>query len=59
MAGNNDWPSAQLLVDFPDYRKQVADQTDVGDLEDRRFGILVDGHDGAGILDAGDVLDRA
>jgi hypothetical protein len=57
--GNSALPSAQLLVDFPDHRKQVADQTDVGDFEDRRFGILVDGHDGAGILDAGDVLDRA
>jgi signal transduction histidine kinase/DNA-binding response OmpR family regulator len=39
--------------------EQVADQADVGDLEDRRFGVLVDRDDGAGVLDAGEVLDRA
>ena len=39
--------------------EQVADQTDVGNLEDRRLRILVDGDDGAGILDARQVLDRA
>src|SRR6185503_4737969 len=40
-------------------RKEVADDSDVGDLEDRGFGILVDGNDGAGILDTRQVLDRA
>src|SRR5690606_33787934 len=37
--------------------KEVADQSVVGDLEDRRIGILVDGDDVAGILHAGQVLD--
>ena len=39
--------------------KEVADQAKVGDLEDRRLGVLVDGDDGARILDAGQMLDRA
>src|SRR5690606_20721763 len=39
--------------------EQVADQADVGHLEDRRVRILVDRHDRAGVLDAGQVLDRA
>src|SRR3546814_4152538 len=36
-----------------------AHQPDVRDLEDRRLGVLVDRHDRAGVLDAGQVLDRA
>src|SRR3546814_1562765 len=39
--------------------EQVPHQPDVRDLEDRRLGILVDRHDRAGVLDAGQVLDRA
>src|SRR5690606_31071588 len=38
--------------------EQIAHQADVGDLEDRRVGVLVDRHDGARVLDAGQVLDR-
>ena len=39
--------------------EEVADDSNVGDLEDRRFGILVDGDNGARVLDAGEMLDRA
>ncbi len=39
--------------------EQVADQADVGDLEDRGFLVLVDGDDRLGILHAGEVLDRS
>src|SRR5207342_403964 len=39
--------------------EQVADQADVGDLEDGRFLILVDGDDRLAILHAGEMLDRA
>src|SRR3546814_3745846 len=39
--------------------EQVSHQPDVRDLEDRRLGILVDRHDRAGVLEAGQVLDRA
>ena len=37
--------------------EQIAHQTNVGDLEDRRVAVFVDGHDSAGIFDAGQVLD--
>src|SRR5690606_26109002 len=40
-------------------REQVAHQADVGDLVDRRVRILVERHERAGVLDAGQVLDRA
>src|SRR5690606_18990000 len=49
--------SAERGFQFRHDLEQVADQADVGDLEDRRLGILVDGDDGAGVLDAGEVLD--
>ena len=39
--------------------EQVANQTIVGNLKDRRLGILVDRDDQARILHAGDVLDRS
>src|SRR3546814_14048296 len=39
--------------------EQVADEAEVGDLEDRRVLVLVDGDDGLGILHAGEVLDGA
>src|SRR5690606_35965800 len=39
--------------------EQVTDQPDVGHFEDRRVAVLVDGDDGAGVLDAGQVLDGA
>src|SRR5262245_28781386 len=41
------------------YLEQVADDAVIGDLEDRRFGVFVDGHDGARAFHADDVLDRA
>ena len=50
---------AQRLFQLGQHLEQVTHQPDVGDLEDRGFGILVDGDDRAGILDAGQVLDRA
>ena len=40
------------------YLKQIPHQTIVRDLKDCRVRILVDRHDGPGILDAGQVLDR-
>ncbi len=39
--------------------EQIADESDVGHLEDRGFAVLVDGDDGACVLDAGQVLDGA
>src|SRR5690606_21460049 len=39
--------------------EQIPHQPDVRDLEDRCLGVLVDRHDRAGVLDAGQVLDRA
>ena len=39
--------------------EQIAHQAHVGDFEDRRFAVLVDGHDGARVLDAGQMLNRA
>ena len=45
----------QLRHDF----EQVADEADVGDLEDRRVLVLVDRDDGLGVLHSGEMLDRA
>lgn len=42
-----------------DNLEDVAHHTEVGDLEDRRVPVLVDGDDGLGGLHAGPVLDRA
>jgi hypothetical protein len=39
--------------------EQIADEPDIGDLEDRCLRILVDRNDRAGILDAGEMLDGA
>src|SRR5260370_5873675 len=38
--------------------EQVADQAHIRHFEDRRFAVLVDGDDGASVLDAGQMLDR-
>ena len=38
--------------------KQIANHRDVGDLEDRRLGVLVDGDDAARAFHSNDVLDR-
>ena len=49
----------ELLGQLRDDLEQVADQADVGDLEDRRVLVLVDRDDDLRILHAGEVLDRA
>src|SRR5579863_2452211 len=46
----------QQALELRDDLEQVAHQSDVGDLEDRRFAVLVDGHDGACVLDARQML---
>src|SRR5690606_2363428 len=51
--------SAQRRLDLRQQLEQVAHQPDVRDLEDRRVRVLVDRDDRAGVLDAGQVLDRA
>src|SRR5256885_4973954 len=38
--------------------EQIPHQADVGDFENRRLTVLVDGDDGARVLDARQVLDR-
>src|SRR3546814_5513596 len=58
-------PSLAVVVglkrgfEFRQHLEQIPHQPDVRDLEDRRFGILVDRSDRAGVLDAGQVLDGA
>src|SRR3954467_7080076 len=55
--------SATLLVQFRDHRgdhfEQVAGDAVIGDLEDRRLGILVDRDDGARAFHPDEMLDRA
>src|SRR4030095_9855110 len=51
--------AAKRLFEFRNDLEQVADEAEIGDLEDRRFAVLVDRHDRAGVLDAGQMLDRA
>src|SRR5262252_848953 len=46
-------------LDFRDDLEQVPDQADIRHLENRRLAVLVDGDDGARVLDAGEVLDGA
>src|SRR3712207_5276391 len=50
-------PGVDLLGGSGDDGVQVADDTEVGQLEDRRLGVLVDGDDGLAGLHAGAVLD--
>src|SRR5882672_4848505 len=47
----------ELLGELRRDREQVTDHAEVGELEDRRFGVLVDGDDRLGRLHAGPVLD--
>ena len=54
-----EWLGLELLGQLRDDLEQVADEADVGDLEDRRFLVLVDGDDDLRILHAREVLDRA
>jgi hypothetical protein len=48
-----------LAVSSGNQLEQVADQAQVGDLEDRRVLVLVDRDDDLGVLHAGEMLDRA
>ena len=50
---------SELLRQLRHDREQIADQADIGDLEDRRFLVLVDGDDDLRILHPREVLDRA
>src|SRR5690606_7171777 len=50
---------SQRLLELRQDLEQVTDQAEVRDFEDRRLRVLVDRHDGAGVLDAGEVLDGA
>src|ERR1700722_783523 len=55
------WPRCKLLqqpAQLRDNLKQVADQAVVRHFENRCLGVLVDGDDGAGVLDAGEMLNR-
>src|SRR3984893_358948 len=50
---------AERLGQFGKRLIEIRDQTIIGDLEDRRILVLVDGDDDLGILHAGEMLDRA
>jgi hypothetical protein len=51
------------LFDFFDQNrhgfKQIADDAVIGDVENRRFGVFVDGDDRSGVFHSDDVLNRA
>src|SRR3546814_17716993 len=51
-------PASEFIGEFGDDFVEVADEADVGDLEDGGVLILVYGDDGLRILHAGEVLDR-
>src|SRR3546814_18800210 len=51
--------ASELIGEFGDDFVEVADEADVGDLEDGGVLILVDGDDGLRILHAGEVLAHA
>ena len=53
------WRFRQLGVELGHDLEQIADQAVIGDLEDRRLLVLVDGDDDLRILHAGEMLDRA
>src|SRR5690606_13975628 len=50
---------SKRLFEFWEDLEEVADKAVVGDLEDRRFLVLVNGHDHLGVLHASEVLDGA
>src|SRR5215831_18229955 len=50
--------SADQALDLRNDLEQVADETVIRYFEDRRLAVLVDGDDGARVLDASEVLDR-
>src|SRR4051812_46121196 len=51
--------SSELAYEFGHDLEQVADQAEIGDLEDRRVLVLVDRDDRLAVLHAGEMLDRA
>src|SRR6516165_8446600 len=56
------WSTAELAKFRRQFRQrlvEIGDQSIVGDLEDRRLFVLVDGHDDLRVLHAGEMLDRA
>ena len=50
---------SERLLEIRQHREQIADQAVIGDLENRRLLILVDGDDDLAVLHAGQMLDRA
>ena len=48
----------ELCGELGQRRIKIGDQAVIGDLEDRRFLVLVDGDDDLGVLHAGQMLDR-
>src|SRR5262245_35422862 len=52
-------PLFQLRLERRHRLEEVRDQADIGDLEDRRLLVLVDGHDDLRVLHSGQMLDRA
>src|SRR5688572_14491982 len=56
-------PGSYSFLQFIDKRghklEEIADDAEVGNLEDRGLLVLVDGDDYAAVLHAGEVLDRA
>src|SRR5271167_1581457 len=48
----------ELRGELGQRRVKIGDQAVVGDLEDRRLLVLVDGDDDLGVLHAGQMLDR-
>src|ERR1700733_2269940 len=49
---------SQQFAQFGDDLEQVAHQSVIRHFKNRRLGVLVDGDDGAGVLDAGQMLNR-
>src|SRR5271169_5640743 len=48
----------ECRLELGQHLEEIADQAIVGDLEDRRFFVLVDGDDDLRVLHAGEMLDR-
>jgi len=57
--GSKNGMTLKLRGQFRHDLEQVADQAEIGDLEDRCVLVLVDGDDDLGILHARQVLNRA
>src|SRR6185369_13339396 len=57
-AGRSLLALTELLVEFGQNLEQIADQAVIGDLENRRFLVLVDRDDDLRVLHAGEMLDR-